>query len=1162
MARKERLEAEVEFKAKGLKKLRGQWLDFAGDLAEPMILLAGGATKAQAAWAGLKGVFEMRVLGPMGMVAGAATALLGVTNKLVGRWKDMGMASAAALSRMTLEFRPLLGSMELANKRVKELYEFTAKTPFRLAEVAAANKTLETLTQGALSGKDGMELVGDSAAVAGVRFDEAARSVGRLYDGLMSGRPVGEASMRLQEMGLISGKTRNAIEAMQAANVSGLEIWKMVNTELASNKGAMKDLSQELEGLQSTLADVREQTGAGFSKGFMEGEKASVEAATKMWEKLRPVAEYVGRQLGTLSNWWEKLKARMLGAVSGGEAVTGVLKVLANAFMVLTSAVVLAAGAAMGRFVAGVIATTAAQKAQIVTMGADTAAKGVNTAVTRLLAAANGNLAQAYLLARGGSFRLAAAQVKLAASNTLAAFRTGGLAAATGVLSGALKLTGKAVMFVTGQIRVMMASLVANPIMRVVTALIAAGAALLHYANKWADAAKASENYRKASEDVVKSLKNQRSAIETVVDLRKHEADVLKRLGNAYREEADARRRGSLEDMNTAQNKIIALRKEVAETNRLTAARLRKNSADMEDDERKYREGKDVKEMRRAQELEDAGADEKVAILGKRLEEAREKQKKALADEAAEKRTDAGVDAVGRKGGADIEKLRVEVAELEAKREELEGKAKEPGFWKKGFEVGSQRVDRDVARAKLAAGGLEKELEAKRKELADMEAERSSGAQMDVAAGSDSEIARLEAKLALHKRVQAARKAEDDAAANLDKAREQQDEAEDDGSKKDRRSAARDVEKARLALEKARREKEALEKVDRKRGGFASADPAVVQAAETRVKRLREERADDASGKNVEEARRAFEKARKDREDEVARVRLDAEAAVSRLRDRGMEAEKRSLEIAREKLELERQRVPMADAEYEAQKKILAAREAAMNKNAMERGQSMVASLQERRLRRQGEMAREDGDQKRAKRLEKEADAVRDAQRRKRLEKEAGEVSSDPAHVKKYVDAVMAEEKAQRQRGRKREAEDDARERERVRVRGDGGLGAEYLRMQGRGGDAARLDEARERKLDEIRREELKRKYREDGFGGEEADNLANRDIKVGQAQRAMDMLKAEAGGSSVVASSLAKIGGGGGVSGRDPNTRLLEQMRELLKDIRDQEKENVMEIR
>ena len=136
----------------------------------------------------------------------------------------MGIQSAKAIETLTIQLKPLLGSMELAKRRAREIFAFSVKTPFKFEELAAGNKVLEGLTRGALSGKAGMELVGDAAAVAGAGFEETARSIGRLYDGIMSGRPVGEAGMRLQELGLISGETRNQIEKLQAANAAGSAI--------------------------------------------------------------------------------------------------------------------------------------------------------------------------------------------------------------------------------------------------------------------------------------------------------------------------------------------------------------------------------------------------------------------------------------------------------------------------------------------------------------------------------------------------------------------------------------------------------------------------------------------------------------------------------------------------------------------------------------------------------------------------------------------------------------------------------------------------------------------------------------------------------------------------------------------------------------------------
>lgn len=327
---KQNMEVEVDVRPKGLGELKAKWTDFAGDLLEPMVLLAAGATKAQAAWAGFRGILESRVLGPLGLVAGASLGFLATTRLLINQWRSLGMVAAGALERMTLQFRPLLGSMERAKERVQELSRFAVKTPFEIEELVEANKMLETLTQGALANEKGMTLVGDAASVAGQAFSSVAQYVGRLYDGLMSGRPVGEATMRLQEMSIISGTVRNKIESMQAANASGLEIWKVVEKQLQKNTGAMEQQSRSLEGLQSTHADTQKQMEGGFSSGFLEGEKAGVQASIKLMEAMTPVMQRLGKETGNVENQFELLKLKVVEGVTSwkgfGTTVEWVIK--------------------------------------------------------------------------------------------------------------------------------------------------------------------------------------------------------------------------------------------------------------------------------------------------------------------------------------------------------------------------------------------------------------------------------------------------------------------------------------------------------------------------------------------------------------------------------------------------------------------------------------------------------------------------------------------------------------------------------------------------------------------------------------------------------------------------------------------------------------------
>jgi hypothetical protein len=88
---------DVEFQAKGLGRLKSDCALFAGNLLEPVAVLAAGGTKAQAIWSGFRNVFDTHVLGPVSLVSGAAVGFLVTTQKLISAWKDMGMASAAAI---------------------------------------------------------------------------------------------------------------------------------------------------------------------------------------------------------------------------------------------------------------------------------------------------------------------------------------------------------------------------------------------------------------------------------------------------------------------------------------------------------------------------------------------------------------------------------------------------------------------------------------------------------------------------------------------------------------------------------------------------------------------------------------------------------------------------------------------------------------------------------------------------------------------------------------------------------------------------------------------------------------------------------------------------------------------------------------------------------
>jgi hypothetical protein len=72
---------------------------------------------------------------------------------------------------------------------------------------------------------------------------------------LDSGRPVGEALSRLQELGAISGETRGEIEKLQKEGKKGKEVWSVAEQALSRFSGSMEKQSATWNGKISTLKD-------------------------------------------------------------------------------------------------------------------------------------------------------------------------------------------------------------------------------------------------------------------------------------------------------------------------------------------------------------------------------------------------------------------------------------------------------------------------------------------------------------------------------------------------------------------------------------------------------------------------------------------------------------------------------------------------------------------------------------------------------------------------------------------------------------------------------------------------------------------------------------------------------------------------------------------
>lgn len=189
-----------------------------------------------------------------------------------------GVDFNATLEQQTVAFETLLGSADAAKERVDQLFTFAATTPFEFGEVVRADKVLQSLTQGALAGEKGLRLVGDAAAAAGVPFEEAAMWVGRLYSGLENGLPVGEATLRLSQMGLVTGQQVIELQKLAESGDAMGRAMEILDRTFSKTAGGMEKQSKTLNGQLSTLRDNLKQLAAENTKDIFEGTKTSVNA--------------------------------------------------------------------------------------------------------------------------------------------------------------------------------------------------------------------------------------------------------------------------------------------------------------------------------------------------------------------------------------------------------------------------------------------------------------------------------------------------------------------------------------------------------------------------------------------------------------------------------------------------------------------------------------------------------------------------------------------------------------------------------------------------------------------------------------------------------------------------------------------------------------------
>jgi phage-related protein len=220
-----------------------------------------------------------------------------VTGAMVGGNADFEMYQA--------QFATLMGNSDQAAAHLGNLAAFAAKTPFELPEVVVGSRNLLTFGGAALNTEANITMVGNAAAATSQKFDEVAFWVGRAYGSIQAGKPFGEAAMRLQEMGILTGSARDKLEGLQEAGKSGPAVWAAFQSSITAPKDAMDKLGATFVGLKSTAVDNLGALGREAGAPLFAFAKQMLQAfnTDAVQNQLRAFASQTASILGSVISW-------------------------------------------------------------------------------------------------------------------------------------------------------------------------------------------------------------------------------------------------------------------------------------------------------------------------------------------------------------------------------------------------------------------------------------------------------------------------------------------------------------------------------------------------------------------------------------------------------------------------------------------------------------------------------------------------------------------------------------------------------------------------------------------------------------------------------------------------------------------------------------------
>ena len=182
----------------------------------------------------------------------------------------------ARLDQTTAAFTKLLGSRAEAEKQFAQLFEFAKRTPFDFDAVLKGATVLQVFgaasdeASGSVAGvgksvlltQENLNLFGDAAAatvdVTGSLsngFKQSTFWIGRMYQALQNGQPIGRAATSLERLGLLLPEVREQLELAAQAGATGDEQFQIFKTSLERFRGLQRIQQESFFTQISTVSD-------------------------------------------------------------------------------------------------------------------------------------------------------------------------------------------------------------------------------------------------------------------------------------------------------------------------------------------------------------------------------------------------------------------------------------------------------------------------------------------------------------------------------------------------------------------------------------------------------------------------------------------------------------------------------------------------------------------------------------------------------------------------------------------------------------------------------------------------------------------------------------------------------------------------------------------